>query len=307
MENFVLYEELGRTKYSTLYKGRRRGTINYVAIINIEKSRKPRTTNWVRCLHHLPSHPNIVKWIEWYETGRHLWMVVELCSGGSLRDLLNFDKVLPPILIKNFMVHICQGLYYLHSNMTVHGDLTPENIFLDGNSNTLKISNFDLSQRINENLSETFKSIDKDCKLEEMFVREEKYRPSEEKLNESAANSQRQNSANSHKKSQKIKSTPEGDMYSLGCLMLEMSLGNLPKLPENGENLEQFLMQFPVLKENELLLDIISRLLEHDYTLRMRWRELVVHPFFEGDLENLLPKEQHKFSLQSDDTEVLRG
>ena len=47
MENFVLYEELGRGDHSIIYKGRRKGTINFVAIHCIEKCKRPEVTNTV--------------------------------------------------------------------------------------------------------------------------------------------------------------------------------------------------------------------------------------------------------------------
>ena len=34
----------------------------------------------------LIDHPNIVKFKEWYETNRHLWLVIDLCSTGFRGD-----------------------------------------------------------------------------------------------------------------------------------------------------------------------------------------------------------------------------
>ena len=48
MENFVLYEEVGKGKHSTVYKGRRKGTVNFVAIHCIDKCKRPEITNLVR-------------------------------------------------------------------------------------------------------------------------------------------------------------------------------------------------------------------------------------------------------------------
>ena len=50
MENFVLYEEVGRGSHSVIYKGRRKGTINFVAIHCIEKVKRPEITNLVSVL-----------------------------------------------------------------------------------------------------------------------------------------------------------------------------------------------------------------------------------------------------------------
>jgi len=50
MENFVLYEDIGRGDQCVVYKGRRKGTINFVAISCIEKCKRHLTTNTVDCL-----------------------------------------------------------------------------------------------------------------------------------------------------------------------------------------------------------------------------------------------------------------
>jgi len=49
MENFILYEDIGRGDHCVVYKGRRKGTINFVAISCIEKCKRHLTTNTVDC------------------------------------------------------------------------------------------------------------------------------------------------------------------------------------------------------------------------------------------------------------------
>ncbi|KAF6101591.1 unc-51 like kinase 4 [Phyllostomus discolor] len=53
MENFILYEEIGRGSKTTVYKGRRKGTINFVAILCTDKCKRPEITNWVRLTHEI--------------------------------------------------------------------------------------------------------------------------------------------------------------------------------------------------------------------------------------------------------------
>lgn len=47
MENINLYEELGRDSMAVVYKGRRMGTLNYVALKCCDKARRPEITNHV--------------------------------------------------------------------------------------------------------------------------------------------------------------------------------------------------------------------------------------------------------------------
>ena len=51
MENFVLYEDIGRGNHCVVYKGRRKGTINFVAISCIEKCKRHLVTNTVIAFH----------------------------------------------------------------------------------------------------------------------------------------------------------------------------------------------------------------------------------------------------------------
>ncbi|KAK9396494.1 serine/threonine-protein kinase ULK4 [Crotalus adamanteus] len=101
MENFILYEEIGRGNKTVVYKGRRKGTINFVAILCTDKCKRAEITNWVRLTHEI-RHKNIVTFYEWYETSNHLWLVVELCTGGSLEMLIAQDEHLPENVIREF-------------------------------------------------------------------------------------------------------------------------------------------------------------------------------------------------------------
>lgn len=53
----------------------------------------------VAVLHKL-SHPNILRFVSWYESRNHLWMIVEFCAGGDLRAALNSDGRIPEHVIK---------------------------------------------------------------------------------------------------------------------------------------------------------------------------------------------------------------
>uniref|UniRef100_A0A8C6XHL6 Protein kinase domain-containing protein n=1 Tax=Naja naja TaxID=35670 RepID=A0A8C6XHL6_NAJNA len=81
MENFILYEEVGRGNKTIVYKGRRKGTINFVAVL----------ITYVHLTHEI-RHKNIVTFYEWFETSNHLWLVVELCTGEDDKSTCLFMK-----------------------------------------------------------------------------------------------------------------------------------------------------------------------------------------------------------------------
>uniref|UniRef100_A0AAR2LAX6 Protein kinase domain-containing protein n=1 Tax=Pygocentrus nattereri TaxID=42514 RepID=A0AAR2LAX6_PYGNA len=154
MENFILYEEIGRGSKSIVYKGRRKGSIHFVAIICSEKSKRPELTNHVRLTHDI-KHDNVVSFYEWYETSNHLWLVVELCTGGTLQAVISQDECLSDDIVREFAMDLLKGLKYIHDSGIVFSDLTPAKILLDG-PGTLKYSNFCLAKAQGENLEEFF-------------------------------------------------------------------------------------------------------------------------------------------------------
>ena len=94
MNNFHIYEEVGRGKYSVVYKvsnfnlwfilkGRKKKTIDYVAVKSVEKNRRKKVLNEVRIFHNLKNR-HILKFFNWYETRNHLWIIFEYCAGGDL-------------------------------------------------------------------------------------------------------------------------------------------------------------------------------------------------------------------------------
>ena len=148
MNNFHIYEEVGRGKFSVVYKGRKKKSIDYVAVKSIEKNRRKKVLNEVRIFHSLKNR-HILKFYNWYETRNHLWIIFEYCAGGDLFQLIEQDKKLPEETIKKFGRDLAQGLYYLHSNSIIYADLKPSNVLMN-EYNTLKLCDFGLSKKLSD-------------------------------------------------------------------------------------------------------------------------------------------------------------
>ncbi|XP_058038699.1 serine/threonine-protein kinase ULK4 [Ahaetulla prasina] len=231
MENFILYEEIGRGNKTIVYKGRRKGTINFVAILCTDKCKRGEITNWVRLTHEI-RHKNIVTFYEWYETSNHLWFVVELCTGGSLEILIAQSEHLPENIIREFDIDLVTGLHHIHELGIIFCDLTPRKILLEG-AGTLKFSNFCLARAQGENLEDFFALI---CTEE----------PGD-------------NTSESTKKNLKSKirgslvcTAPEvikgadfsvaSNLWCLGCLLYEMFSGRSPFNSENIVELTEHIL-----------------------------------------------------------------
>jgi serine/threonine protein kinase len=110
MNQYHIYEAIGHGKCSTVYKGRKKKTIEYFACKSVDKSRKNKVLQEVRILHSL-NHPNVLKFYAWYETSAHMWLVLEYCVGGDLRTLL--QQVL-------LVVWLCFLIIYGHRFSEIH-------------------------------------------------------------------------------------------------------------------------------------------------------------------------------------------
>lgn len=148
MNNYHIYEEVGRGKYSVVYKGRKKKTIEYVAVKSVERSRRKKLMNEVRIFHNL-QHRNILKFYNWYETRNHLWIIFEYCAGGDLYKMIDDDKKWPEESVKKLGFEIIEGLSYLHANGIIYADLKPSNI-LTNEYNILKLCDFGLSKKIGD-------------------------------------------------------------------------------------------------------------------------------------------------------------
>lgn len=160
MNNFHIYEEIGRGNFSVVYKGRKKKTIEYVAVKSVERGRRRKLMNEVRIFHNL-KHPNVLRFYNWYETRNHLWIIFEYCPGGDLRKLLDEDKKLPEPTIKKFAYDLCLGLSYLHENGIVYADLRPQNILINEYS-TLKFGDFGQSKKIQDLVNPKTSESEKD-------------------------------------------------------------------------------------------------------------------------------------------------
>ncbi|XP_066547662.1 serine/threonine-protein kinase ULK4 isoform X2 [Amia ocellicauda] len=282
MENFFLYEEIGRGSKSVVYKGRKKGTIHFVAIVCSDKSKKAELTNHVRLTNDI-AHENIVSFHEWYETSNHLWLVVELCTGGSLEAVISQDECLPEEVVMEFGIDLIKGLKHVHELGIILSDITPAKILLDG-PGTLKYSNFSLAKAEGESLEEFFALV-----------------LSEEGGAEGGESTPRRNIKNRIQGSP-MYAAPEvvqgeetsiaSDFWALGCIFYEMFSGQPPFFSEVFSELVELILHDDPLPPKQKgasfsnptseFQSLLDGLLQKDPCKRMNWAELLHHPFWNG-------------------------
>lgn len=113
MENYSLSQEIGKGKLSVVYKGRKKKSTEYVAIKSVDKECRNKVINEVSILQELNYHINLLKIYNWYETTNHLWLIMEICTGGDLLTLLNQDTKLPECTIQMMGRDLLSGLQYV--------------------------------------------------------------------------------------------------------------------------------------------------------------------------------------------------
>ena len=87
------------------------------------------------------NHPNICRLIEAYERRRHIYLVMEFCSGGNLaRRIPVEEEGLATMICKKILL----AVEYMHSKGVAHRDIKLENIMLDGNGE-IKLIDFGLA------------------------------------------------------------------------------------------------------------------------------------------------------------------
>jgi len=94
------------------------------------------------------THPNCVLLYDIFDTKHHLYLVMELCTGGELFDAIceqNFNERDAAKVVRQ----ITEALIYLHEKGIVHRDLKPENLlYATKEKKNIKLMDFGLAKAL---------------------------------------------------------------------------------------------------------------------------------------------------------------
>lgn len=158
------------------------------------------------------NHPNIVQYygVEVHRDKVNIFM--EYCEGGSLANLLEHGRVEDEMVTQVYALQLLEGLAYLHQSGVVHRDIKPENILLDFNG-IIKYVDFGAAKLLAKN--STKGNIDATSS-----------EAKQERINTMMGTPM-------YMSPESITGTIKGkfgsdDIWSLGCVILEMVTGRRP-------------------------------------------------------------------------------
>nr|KAG5706822.1 hypothetical protein BaRGS_004157 [Batillaria attramentaria] len=136
-DNYRVGSKIGQGSFGKVYEATHKSTGVKWAIKSINKEKAGSSAlklveREVSILKRV-SHPNIITLNEVIESPKKMYLVMELCTGGELADVLKEKNYFSEAETKIIMERLASGLAYLHKNGIVHRDLKLENILMAEN------------------------------------------------------------------------------------------------------------------------------------------------------------------------------
>uniref|UniRef100_A0A8C7ZS13 Myosin IIIB n=1 Tax=Oryzias sinensis TaxID=183150 RepID=A0A8C7ZS13_9TELE len=156
--NWEIVETIGKGTYGKVYRvtSKKDGSQAAVKVLDPINDVDEEIEAEYNILRSLSNHPNVVKFYGmFYKTdklsGGQLWLVLELCNGGSvtelIKSLLMRGQRLQEPLISYILYSALLGLQHLHNNRIIHRDVKGNNILLTTNGG-VKLVDFGVSAQL---------------------------------------------------------------------------------------------------------------------------------------------------------------
>lgn len=166
-KRFIKYDVIiGSGSFKTVYRGldtETGVTVAWCELIDkkVTKAERQRFREEADLLKNL-QHTNIVSFYTYWESTidkrKNIVLVTELMYSGTLKSYLRrFGKKINPKIIKSYSRQILKGLSFLHSRTPpiIHRDLKCDNIFVAGNTGSIKIGDLGLAKLKNSSYAKS--------------------------------------------------------------------------------------------------------------------------------------------------------
>ena len=163
-----LLESIGEGTYGEVFKARNLQTGNYAAVKVMESINEviEEIEEEYMILKDLSNHPNLPKFFGIFLKKSieedQLWLVLELCSNGSVTDLVKSLIKCGQKLDENVIAHILRqtvlALEHLHKNYVMHRDVKGHNILITENG-AVKLVDFGVSAHLKSSVGRRNTSV----------------------------------------------------------------------------------------------------------------------------------------------------
>ncbi|KAK8404721.1 hypothetical protein O3P69_007759 [Scylla paramamosain] len=151
-DKYVLKDLLGTGAFSQVRLAEVKDDPSTVVAIKIIdkkalKGKEDSLENEIKVLRRL-RHPNIVQLMDTYEDPEHVYLVIELVTGGELFDRIVEKGSYTEKDAADLIRQVLEAVDYMHEQGVVHRDLKPENLlyFSQDEDSKIMISDFGLSK-----------------------------------------------------------------------------------------------------------------------------------------------------------------
>ena len=140
--DFVFLAELGKGGFGLVMKVRHEISGQDYAVKKLNKRSKSNPENILREIKAIASlkNPNVIGYNYSFIENEELYLVMEYCPLGSLRDLLIRDKKVEIQRCTDIFLRLTNTFAFLHENGFIHHDIKPDNILFT--EHKVKISDF---------------------------------------------------------------------------------------------------------------------------------------------------------------------
>ena len=288
---YALLKEIGRGATGKVYEGKELKTNNVVAIKKIPLSKftygntEKFTKREINALVSL-SHENLIKFITVERTENNVYLILEYCNGGTLKEYQTYDRnkynmELNEFYVQKIIRQFIKGLEYMHKNNTIHRDIKLDNIMLNFNKYPNIVLNDNDTAKVNYDqvdLNDDFtvkiadlgfaKHLDHTQVTSTMLGTPTTMSPDVMNIKESDS------------KTYSIKA----DLWSLGIITYQLVIGRLPFTGKDFNELRTTIQngKYSYSKKLNLSIEVISfinGLLQDEPKKRMNWEEIKNHPF----------------------------
>ncbi|KAI8791871.1 serine/threonine-protein kinase 33 [Biomphalaria glabrata] len=261
---YIYNEEdiIGEGSFGKVYKAQQKGTNETVAIKEIVKEKAGssglRQLEKEVTIFKKVDHKNIIHLREVIESSKKMYLIMELCKGGDLANVLKHEGAFKEGDAKVVMSSLAEAIKYLHQQGIMHRDLKLENIliaeeFTDRKDIKVKVSDFGLSTQ------QTYNSFEN---MQEQYCGTPSYMAPE------------MNSTYSY----------PVDVWAMGIIMYYM----LTQYPKDNELNESISKNGPIFAEpqwkevSKQAKDLLQSMLNRDPAHRLSSGEVLNHEWFTG-------------------------